>query len=386
MTVYKGYLRIIKRNMNLILMYLGIFMAITVMFQTFAEEGNYGNFQAESVKVAVVDEDGGAFSSAFQDYLRQFHEVKKMKKDKALMQEELFYRNTEYIVRIPADFFDACVKGGEKLQITNVPGSYTAFYVDQQINSFLYMAGVYDAAGLTEEEMIQALGDLEPARVELTDGSGTAGEMPAYGWFFRYIPYLFLSVFCYVMGNVLSAFHKGDLPKRMQASAVSQRRQSMEGLLAAATIGAGLWGIVILAAFLLYGKRMTGSPGLAFYLLNSLAMLLVSLAVSYLVGMVVGGKNMQNKLNGIVNVLTLGMCFLCGTFVPLDVMSKSVKTVAQFLPVYWYELVNEYLVEYDGMAGSMRGQILEGIGIQLVFAAALICVVLALAKWKKGRV
>ena len=80
-------------------------MAITVMFQTFGEEGNYGNFQAESVKVAVVDEDGGAFSSAFQDYLRQFHEVKKMKKDKALMQEELFYRNTEYIVRIPADFF-----------------------------------------------------------------------------------------------------------------------------------------------------------------------------------------------------------------------------------------------------------------------------------------
>ena len=37
------------------------------------------------------------------------------------------------------------------------------------------------------------------------------------------------------------------------------------------------------------------------------------------------------------------MSFLCGVFVPLDIMGKGVKTVAHFLPVYWYEISNNLL-------------------------------------------
>ena len=59
--------------------------------------------------------------------------------------------------------------------------------------------------------------------------------------YFRYIPYMFMGSLCYVMGNVLSAFRRGDLQKRMRASAISGRRQNLEGLLASATVGAGLW-------------------------------------------------------------------------------------------------------------------------------------------------
>ena len=56
-----------------------------------------------------------------------------MKQDKARLQEALFYRDVEYIVWIPEDFFENCIVGEESLSVTQVPGSYTAFYVDQQI-------------------------------------------------------------------------------------------------------------------------------------------------------------------------------------------------------------------------------------------------------------
>ena len=72
-----------------------------------------------------------------------------------------------------------------------------------------------------------------------TDGNGST---PGWLYYFRYMPYLFLAVLCYVMGYVLMAFKKNDIPERMQASAVSARRQSLEGLLAMFVMGGGFMG------------------------------------------------------------------------------------------------------------------------------------------------
>ena len=104
------------------------------------------------------------------------------------------------------------------------------------------------------------------------------------------------------------------------------------------------------------------------------------LALAYLVGML---TNNTNALNGIVNTVSLGMCFLCGVFVPLDVLNKGVITVAQFLPVYWYEKANDTLAEFGNITGGVRTEVLQAVGIQLVFAAAILCIAMAVSKKKK---
>lgn len=383
MTVFKCYMRVMKHNRGLILLYLAIFMGITMMFQAMSGNDPATSYRAQSVKIAVVDEDGGSLAGELKRYLGQRHQVSVMENDRARMQEDLFYRNVEYIVHIPEHFFETCIVDGKKLQVTKVPGSYTAFYVDQQLNSFLNDARVYHAAGFTQEETAAALKEAEPAEVELLDSGGALEELPSYGFYFRYLPYLFLSVLCYVMGNVIAAFRKGDLPKRMRASAVSARRQSLEGLLASAAMAVGLWAVAVAGAFTFYGKRLVESGGLPYYLLNSFMLVLVALSISYLVGTLVHGKDVVNTLNGVVNVLSLGMCFLCGVFVSLDVMGKGVRTAAQFLPVYWYETTNELIVKFGSVTGEAQRAVFSGIGMQAVFAAALVCVTLAVAKWKR---
>lgn len=383
MTVFKAYMKIMKHNRGLILLYLAIFMGVTMMFQAMSGNDPATSYRAQSVRIAVVDEDGGSLAGELKRYLGQCHQVSEMENDRARMQEDLFYRNVEYIIHIPEHFFETCIVDGRKLRVTKVPGSYTAFYVDQQINSFLNDAKVYHAAGFTQEETAAALKEAKPAEVELLDSGGALEEMPAYGFYFRYLPYLFLSVLCYVMGNVIAAFRKGDLPKRMRASAVSARRQSMEGLLASAVMAVGLWAVAVAGAFIFYGKRLVESGGLPYYLLNSFMLVLVALSISYLVGTLVHGKDVVNTLNGVVNVLSLGMCFLCGVFVSLDVMGKGVRTAAQFLPVYWYETANELIVKFGSVTGEAQRAVFSGIGMQAVFAAALVCVTLAAAKWKR---
>ena len=214
----------------------------------------------------------------------------------------------------------------------------------------------------------------------MMDITGNAGEIPGYTYYYRYIPYLLLCVLCYVLGNILSAFRKGDIPKRMQASAVSSRRQNLEALLAAGILGGALWAVCIAGGFLLYGKELLKSSSIPYYLINSLALLFVVLALAYLVGMLTSNTN---ALNGIVNTISLGMCFLSGVFVPLDILNKEVKTVAQFLPIYWYEKVNDTLSQFGNITGSVRAEVLQSIGIQLVFAAAIVCVAMALSKKKR---
>ena len=380
MTVFKGYMKIVKANIGLILMYLVIFLGITMMIQAVTKDTGGGSYSAESVQIGIVDEDGGVLAEGVKDYLGQFHDVTLMENDKEKLQESLFYRNLEYIVKIPGGFEEKCLEDGEKLEVTKVPGSYTSFYVDQQITSFLNSVKTYYAAGYSASDAVDSALGRQDASIKMMDINGNAGEIPGYTYYYRYIPYLLLCVLCYVLGNILSAFRKGDIPKRMQASAVSSRRQNLEALLAAGILGGALWAVCIAGGFLLYGKELLKSSSIPYYLINSLALLFVVLALAYLVGMLTSNTN---ALNGIVNTISLGMCFLSGVFVPLDILNKEVKTVAQFLPIYWYEKVNDTLSQFGNITGSVRAEVLQSIGIQLVFAAAIVCVAMALSKKKR---
>lgn len=380
MTVFKGYMKIAKQNVAIILVYVAVFFGVTLMIQSVTKATESGNYQAESVKIGFVDEDKGIFAQGLKEYLGKYHEIIPMENKKEELQENLFYRNIEYIVKIPSDFEEKCLENQEKLSVTKIPGSYTSFYVDQQINSFLNNAKTYYAAGYTVQDVVDSVNEREEPAITMLDVNGNAGETPGYTYYFRYIPYLLLSVLCYVLGNILSAFHKLDIRRRMQASAVSSVRQNLEAFLAAAVLALALWGISMIGVLLLYGKEFMAGQGVPYYIVNSLATLLVALSLSYLVGMITDNLN---TLNGVVNTISLGMCFLCGVFVPLDVMGKGVKTAAQFLPVYWYEKANDLLSEFGTITGSVRIEILQAIGIQVVFAAAIFTLAMAVSRKRR---
>ena len=376
MAVFKAYMKIARKNIWMILLYLGIFFCVTILFQRFVPEGAEG-YTAESVPVGIVDEDGGEAAESLINYIGRTNETILLEDDRESLQEDLFYRNVGYIVRIPEGFMEKCILGEEKIEAVTVPGTYAGYYVDQQVNSYMVYARSYAAAGFTETEIASAMAHRDKAEVTLVDFSGNAGQVPAYTFYYRYLPYLLLSVLGYVMGYILMGFRRGSLPQRMRASAVPERRQSVEGLAASLVIALVLWGIGVAASVVMYGQDIYESGKLIWYLLNSLVMMLTALSLAYLVGTLVKSSN---ALSGIVNIISLGMCFVCGVFVEISYLSAEVRKAAQFLPVYWYETVNTLLTDHRTVAGSIRSEVLSGIGIQIVFAIAFVCVTLAVAK------
>lgn len=367
-----------KKNAGMFLLYLAIFFTITLLFQFMNRNTDEGGYQAERLRIAVVDEDHGKMAESLKTYLGEKHEITEVEKDVPVLQEMLYCREIDYVIWIPEAFYQTCILNGENLKVTQVPGAYTAVYAEQQINSYLNNARIYAASGFAEVETARAAAQKAEVRVKLVDTRENGGETPDYIFYFRYLPYLFLGVLGYMVGSMVSAMRRGDLKLRMQASAIPQRKQSAEGLLACMTVAVILFGIAAAGAVLFYGKELKTDTGSPYYLLNAAAMLCVAAAISYLTGSL---SDDINALNGMVNVVSLGMCFLGGAFVPLEVMNTNVKKAAQFLPVYWFETANELLRRYD--LEIVRMKVLQAIGIQFVFAAAFVCITLAVAKRRR---
>ena len=382
MTVYKCYLKLLKRNFGLVLMYLGIFFGVTIIIQTSAQTESYSSYAASSIPIAVCDNDSSPLSKGLIRYLKGIHHVTMIADDLSVMQEELFYRDVDYIVQIPENFYESCIVKGNPVSVTSVPGSYTSFYVDQQINSYLNSVKTYMAAGFTLQEASRASLTQGQSSVQLLEDSSGNSEIPSFSYYFQYVPYLFLGSLCYSMGYILMAFKKEDIRKRMTASAVSIQRQNLEGLLAMFTIGGMLLAISLAGAVILYKEEFLSSSSIFYYILNAVFMLCIALCISYLVGLFVKESNM---LNGLSNIISLGMCFLCGVFVPMDIMNKKVLTVSQFLPVYWYEKINDTLSGYRTLSSEAISSIWKYMGIEVLFIIALFAVILAVSRYQKKR-
>lgn len=378
MTVFKGYMKIIGQNKMLILLYVAIFFGCTILFQSTAGKTET-SYQAEKLNIGIIDEDGGSLAESLTEYLGNLHHLIPIENDVSEIQEKLYYREVDYVVRIPKNFYKKCIEGDEKLSVTKIPDTYSGSYVDQQINSFLNNARTYQASGFTEAESASALEKAQSVKVTFSNDEKSAEDAP-YVYYFRYMPYLFLALFGFVMGNILIVFHNSDLKKRMAASPVSGRRQSLEGILCMSLAGLTLWIFVIVIGILFYGRDFYTSENFVYYLLNSASMLFVDIALAYLMGTIAPNRD---ALTGIANIISLGMCFLGGVFVPLEFMGSYVKAVSHFLPVYWYEKANDLLANFAHMTVSAREQFFKAVIIQLVFVGAFICLTLVIEKYKR---
>lgn len=378
MTVFKGYMKIIGQNKMLILLYVAIFFGCTILFRSTAGKTET-SYQAEKLNIGIIDEDGGSLAESLTEYLGNLHHLIPIENDVSEIQEKLYYREVDYVVRIPKNFYKKCIEGDEKLSVTKIPDTYSGSYVDQQINSFLNNARTYQASGFTEAESASALEKAQSVKVMFSNDEKSAEDAP-YVYYFRYMPYLFLALFGFVMGNILIVFQNPNLKKRMAASPVSGRRQSLEGILCLSLAGLTLWIFVIVIGILFYGRDFYTSENFVYYLLNSASMLFVDIALAYLMGTIAPNRD---ALTGIANIISLGMCFLGGVFVPLEFMGSHVKAVSHFLPVYWYEKANDLLANFAHMTVSAREQFFKAVIIQLVFVGAFICLTLVIEKYKR---
>ncbi len=154
----------------------------------------------------------------------------------------------------------------------------------------------------------------------------------------------------------------------------------MLAFLAFIVTGVAVWTGFIIMVLVIKGEELLNNANIFYYILNSFTVMMLSLSMAFLTGMI---AKKADTVNMIVTPVSLFMSFLGGVFVPLSMLNNTVRKAARFVPVYWYEEVNNKLSGYAQIPQNVVKEIWRGIGIQILFTIMFIAVTLAVSRYQR---
>lgn len=385
MIVFKTYFRIIKKQFVQLSIYLIVFMALAILFTFIGSDKSVDTFTQSKAKVAFINQgQDTVLIQGLKDYLSEHSIFVELGDNTVELQDALFFREVEYIARIPADFTKDFMPGKVVgIDKTTVSGSISGIYTDMLVNKYLNTARLYakNYKGITQKELVEQVDkDLAiETKVEMKVFKGKAADSTATRSFYNFMPYVLINIIILGVSSIMMVFNDVKLKRRNLCSPVSNTSVNIQILLGNIVFSVSCWAFLVIISFILYRQDMFEMNAL-FFCINSLVLTLTILSMSFLIGILIRSKNAQA---GVSNILSLGMCFLSGVFVPQEFLGENVLYIAKFLPTYWYIKANKAVSDLSNFNFDNIGPIISYMLIELGFAAAIISITLVLSKRKQ---
>ncbi len=385
MTIFKTYFKIIKKQSLSLSIYIVVFLSLSIAFTYIGNSNNADTFTQSKTRVAFINEgEPSVLIQGLKDYLRGHSTYVDIENKTDKLQDALFFRDAEYILKIPVDFTKNFMAGKSvTVDKTVVSGSVSSIYTDILINKYLKTARLYvsNSKELSQEELVgQIKKDLElETEVILKPSGQKTSRTSSIVYFYNYMPYIIINILILGVSSVMLVFNDIRLKRRNLCSPVSNISVNLQILLGNIVFALSCWALLVILSLLLYRQDMFNLNSIYFFI-NSLVLTITILSISFLIGILIKSRNAQS---GISNVVSLGMCFLTGVFVPQEMLSENVLAIAKFLPTYWYIRANKAIGALTNFNMENVGPIVSYMLIELGFAVALISITLVLSKRKQ---
>lgn len=383
MRVFKLYMRIIKKNLGILSVYLIAFATISIImtFSSIKDNSNKEFVQSKSA-IAFFDEDNSELSKDLKKNLEKVAEIKDIEDNKEKLQDALFFSQISSIVRIEKGFSQKLVNGKEaKVEVNTIPNTYSSTYVELAINNYMNTAqGYYKNTNLKEQELIVNINkDLDHSTLTELMEKEASTEVKGTVTYFNYLAYVLLAVIILGVGITMSTINDKLIKRRMLCSPLSYKRLNIE-----LTLGHFALAITTLVLLLLFWfipkMELLIQPIGKLLVVNAICITLAILSIGYLIGSVVKSKSAQNAA---ANVISLTVCFISGVFVPQEFLNEVVIKIANFTPVYWYIKANTMLQEISSFNFESLKPIYGFMAIELGFAITVWLVALVIGKNKR---
>jgi ABC-2 type transport system permease protein len=385
MTVFKVYFKIIKANIKQIGIYLVVFLTIALIFFKSSVPKNEQIFTQSKTKAALInlDEDT-TLTMGFKDYLSKYAAFVDIENNQDKLQDALFFRDVEYIITIPKNFTKDFFQGKTvEIEKTMVPDSITGMYIDMAVNKYFSIASIYikNIPGITGETLVTNVAKDTSLETEVTL-KGFEGKSQNNAFYVSYFNFLSYSLFAMLILGVSSnliVFNEKNLSRRNLCSPMRDRSFHAQMISANLVFAFISCGFMIALGFILNWKAMLSYNGLL-VCINALIFTIAALSISYLVGLLLKSRNAQSAA---ANVLSLGLCFLSGVFVPQELLGEKALAIASFNPVYWYVRANNAVGTLSNFSFNNLSPIFTYMLIELGFAIAIFSIALVVGKQKK---
>ena len=387
MQVFKLYFKLLKSYKGVVILYFVIFMAVAViMTKNLAADSNV-SMKETKLDIMIVDEDKKTLGGALEEYFGKRHDLVEMEYDKEQITDALYWRKLDYVLVIPKGFEESILSDeidDMELENMKVPGYYDAVFFESELSMYTAKLKGLLAAGYSMEEAEDQLVKLQEEKTEVKIASFVNEKQnDICTVFFAYVPYLFITLGMNVIGLILIVFNEQKVKDRMECSCTTMKER-MAGL----TGGILVFGLMMLAAVvavagvLSKGSIFTDSR-FPYFLINMLAMLLFGLSLGFFAGTIAKNKD---AMNGLVNVISLALCFLGGVFVPQEFFSETIIKVAKFFPTYWYVATNNSIGAMKELTPQLTREMTTQVGLVVGYALVVFAVTVVIISNKRKRV
>ncbi|HEX2986524.1 MAG TPA: ABC transporter permease [Caproiciproducens sp.] len=382
MQVFKLCMKIIKKNLPSMMIYVVVFLSISIMITLLSANQQPTGFTQQKTGIAVISEENSPLIDGFKQELSKSAYFVNIPDEKEKIQDALFFREVSYIIRIPKGFTQAFMNG-ENVQIEkmSVPASGESAYLDISINHYFKSASLYvkNIKGISQQELVQYLKNDMAADTPVHMGkTATKQDKGFFEIYFNYLSYALSAVLILGVSSIMLVFNNKELSRRNFCSPLSSRRINFQFILANLIFTISCWVLMMLAGLVLGIRSWSGN--LPYYLLNSFIFTLSASSISFLIGNLLTNRN---AVSAVCNVVALGPSFISGVFVPQELLGSSVLKIASFTPTYWYVKANADISELANFSAGSLSPIYSCLLVELGFAVAFFALSLVVGKRKR---
>lgn len=373
MTVFKYFIKVAFDYRAVILGYAVLFLVFAMLAASDSSSQDEWSFQVEKQEIGIVNNSDSELSNALVDYLENEHNIVNIEYDEDYIKEQIFLEQVNAVVIIPEDFQESVINKEETIEIFRDESRIGPYQVQNQINKFIAFAnGTYTNGEFQLENISNVLSN--SVEVSILD-SDNGIDKDADTWFqsyYNFSSYIIMSLYITVIGMVMSDFNVKEVEHRRKISSISLLKFNREIYLAQLVVGVFLTSIFIIASIIIRASYIS-QVNYTKYILNTWIFSLTALCLVFLIINITTNKY---AITAIGNILSLGLSFISGVFVPQEFLSANVLNIAKFSPVYYFVSINNKDVR------SFIDVRFE-ISMQLLFALAFLMVGLYISRVKQ---
>ena len=360
MSTLKCFFKNILSMRWIIITYVIIYIVISIIVASSMTTSDKPQYAPRVLKLGYVDRDDTAMSRNLLDFLGQHTDLRPFADDLDKQKEAVYLWEVSSVVTIPEGWQDSVLRH-EPLEIDllhdpryddtgTIPTILErySFYVGALAEDRLREADTAaGGSGKLDTATVQAL--LEPdgefftslraaldvdteVKMLSTDVGGVSGNQ---AWFDAFFPPLAYVLMAAILSSLTLVIHDFQTPRVLRRRRMSCHRPYYEQawlLLGQLIVGIGI-AVLIIGANILIRVNSLAQVNISRHLLATLLLILSMVALSNLIVQTGATRNM---LSGISTILSLGLGFISGVFVPAKFLPEGVLSFAKIFPTYHY--------------------------------------------------
>jgi ABC-2 type transport system permease protein len=379
MTVFRLYFKILKRNFFLVVIYFGVFIAITLATMN-SRNSNAFSFTNTRTDVALIDYDDSDLSRGLKDYLQNYVNYKDIRPNR--VDDALFYYDIKMYIEIP-EGFAASLETEEIIPIgvKTIPDSAGVFAVQGIIDKYADLAYIYLKNDLApREELIERIANQLDQEIEVEALELNQHDYSDAVYYHNYMAYVVIALMISVMGSIMLAFKPLEIKRRNHIASISDKKMNMILYLCNFILGFSFFLGLGVLSIILYSESMLTANGWLLQF-NSFLFTLCIIALAY---MLVTLFDSPNFLGALGTILSLGLSFITGVFIPQQFLDETILTIGKIFPTFYYVQNNALISELQSVS-DISGPILRNWLIVFGFAVVFFTVSIIVSKRRQTR-